>query len=114
MIRQLFVFVFLCMLIYSTQAFAASALQVVENRIGDALWKDSSTWGFTKMHGNVSVTDVQEKDGRLIAKGSFQYKNYFGSIGTRYFDATLKKILDDVTVVEMCWPYESGTYCINR
>lgn len=92
-------------------AAAGPVMDAVKDRIYSALLSDEDRWMFTEFLGDVQVDGAREENGTLYVNGSFKYKNAMGIISRRYYKATLKVVLDDVSLVSLCWPYENGTWC---
>lgn len=92
-------------------AAAGPVMDAVKEKIYYALLSDEDRWMFTEFLGDVQVDGASEEGSTLYVNGSFKYENAMGIVSRRYYSAKLKVVLDDVSLVSLCWPYEKGTWC---
>ena len=100
-------------LILSVPVLAGPLMDAVKSKIYSALSNDEDRWIFTKFLGDVRVDDAKEDGNYLIVEGSFKYEDAFGFKNRRYYTGKLKVVLDDLSIISLCWPYEQGTWCVK-
>lgn len=106
---------FVCSAPSLSSATPAPAYEAVQQTLDQAIKADSPRWLIGSYHGNLKISEAKMgKDGeRLSVKGSFQ-TNGPARVATRYFDATIKVVLDAFVVEKCCWQTFANTlWCVK-
>ncbi len=99
----------LILILFSSSSIKAQTLfSYVKNRVESHL---SSNLG-DRYKGGVEISDATEVNGAIIVEGTFRYQIKLliggnGNVVTRKFKARAKKVLDDISIKNLCYVHIS-------
>lgn len=108
--KKVVVVMVLIVALFQTIVWAGPVTDKIKELVDSEIRSNSQNWMFDKYQGGVTINSAKtiDEENEIVVTGTFKYLNALDALCTLQYDAKVKVVLDDMSLIYIKWTEADG------